>query len=41
MVGGAPFQQGKACSDRAMARLVPLGFELNLVQESGVRVFYL
>jgi hypothetical protein len=41
MVGGAPVQQGKACSGGAVARLAPLGFELNFVQESGARVFYL
>jgi hypothetical protein len=41
MVGGAPVQQGKAYSDGAMARPTPLGFEIDFVQESGARVFYL
>jgi hypothetical protein len=41
MVGGALIQQGKACSGGAMARPVPLGFELDFVQESGARVFYI
>jgi hypothetical protein len=41
MVGGAPIQQGKACSGVAMAQPAPLGFELDFVQESGARVFHL
>jgi hypothetical protein len=41
MVGGAPVQQGKACSDGAMARLAPQEIELDFVQESGTTVFYL
>jgi hypothetical protein len=41
MVGGAPVQQGKACSDGAMARLVPQGIELDFVQESSATVLYL
>jgi hypothetical protein len=36
-----PVQQGKACKGGFMARSAPLGFELNFVQESSVRVFYL
>jgi hypothetical protein len=41
MFGGAPVQQGKACSGGMMARPAPLGFEHDFVQESGVGVFYL
>jgi hypothetical protein len=41
MLGGALVQQGKACSGGAMARPVPLGVELDFVQESVARVFYL
>jgi hypothetical protein len=32
MVGGAPVEQGKACSGGAMTRPVPLGFEFDFVQ---------
>jgi hypothetical protein len=41
MVGGAPVQQGKACSGGAMAQPMPLGFELDFVQGSSAMVFYL
>jgi hypothetical protein len=32
---------GEACSGGVMARPTPIGFELDFVQESGARVFYL
>jgi hypothetical protein len=41
MVGGALDQQGKAYSGGTMARLVPLGFELEFEQKSGARQLYL